>query len=221
MPRVSSKDSIETPKRAPRRQIVRKVGTTTPRSPRVRRSPVNESLERASEADTVIRKAPTKVLEKGTGIRISRKIYVSTAIFIVVLMSAVWIGVSDNGQINVSTKIEERNAQIAKGEFTADNSSGSGGSQIIPVQSSAPNIPNGGLKGRGVGTANTQQQASVATASTTEESTASTTEATSTEAVTNNEVSADTNSNNTESNTGTNSGSETDNTSATPEASQN
>ena len=179
MPRISTKDIEDTPKRAPRRQVVRKPSATRARkTPAVDASVVSENRVNSSP----VRKAPTVSLERKSGFRPSRKAVVFSGVFMAVLATAIWIGTSDNGQINVASKIEERNAQIANGEFTSDNSSGNNGNQIIPVQSGTPTVPNGGLKGRGVGSASASQQASVATASTTE-ATASSTEATSTEAV--------------------------------------
>ena len=179
MPRISTKDVEDTPKRAPRRQVVRKTSTTRARkTPAVDASVVSENRTNS----TPIRKAPTVSLERKTSFRPSRKAVIFSGVFMAVLATAIWIGTSDNGQINVASKIEERNAQIANGEFTSDNSSGTNGNQIIPVQSGAPTVPNGGLKGRGVGSASASQQASVATASTTEV-VASSTEATTAEAV--------------------------------------
>lgn len=175
MPRVSTKEAESVSKRAPRRQVVRKPSTVS----RARKT----VIEPENTNETLARKAPTMVAtEKKTSFKPSRKIIALSTAFVAVLATAVWIGTSDNGQINVISKIEERNSQIANGEFTADNSSGLNGSQMVPVQSGSPNVPNGGLKGRGVGSTNAAQQAAVVTASTTE-ATASSTEATSTEAV--------------------------------------
>ena len=179
MPRISTRDIEDTPKRAPRRQVVRKTSTRT-RKAGVVASSNTVTEERVDDVPT--RKAPAISLERRAGFRPSRKIVAFGGVFMAVLATAIWIGTSDNGQINVASKIEERNAQIANGEFTSDNSSGTNGNQIIPVQSGTPTVPNGGLKGRGVGSASASQQASVATASTTE-ATASSTEATTTEAV--------------------------------------
>lgn len=205
MPRISTKDSSETEKRAPRRQVVRKVVST-----RVRKN--SSTIDRVENNinETLARKAPTSVSEPKSNFRLSRKAVVFSGVFMAVLATAVWIGTSDSGQINVASKIEERNIQIANGEFTADNSSGTGGSQIVPVQNGVPNVPNGGLKGRGVGTASVNnQQASVVTASSTENATS--TEATSTEAVNNSE-------NTPETSTEDSSVSDTASVSATPEA---
>jgi hypothetical protein len=183
MPRVSTKDNNEEPKRAPRRQIVRKATTS-----RIRKTPATTVVEKRADSESVpTRKAPTVMNNSKSKVRFSRKTIIFSGAFVAVLATAIWIGNTDNGQINVISKIEERNAQIANGEFTADNSSGTNGSQVVPVQNGAPTVPNGGLKGRGVGTPPVNsQQASVVTASSTENATS--TEATSTEAVNNSEA---------------------------------
>ncbi len=182
MPRVSTKDLSEETKRAPRRQVVRKVSAT-----RTRKTPVSKVEFEKTVSETPARKAPSNISEHKSSFRPSRKAVVFSGVFTAVLATAVWIGTSDSGQINVASKIEERNNQIANGEFTDDNSSGSGGSQVVPVQNGIPTVPNGGLKGRGVGTASvSSQQASVVTASSTENATS--TEATSTETVNNSET---------------------------------
>ena len=185
MPRVSAKVICEESKRVPRRQVVRKAS-----SPRVRKTtatgiPKDRVVE---EINAPVRRAPTNVSDNKSRVRFSRKTIIFSGAFVAVLATSVWIGTADNGQINVASKIEERNNQIANGEFTADNSSGVNGGQMIPVQNSAPTVPNGGLKGRGVGTASVSQQAAVVAA---EDANASSTEdiSTSTEEINNNEAS--------------------------------
>lgn len=192
MPRVSTKDNNEEPKRAPRRQIVRKATTS-----RIRKTPATTVVEKRADSESVpVRKAPTVMNNSKSKVRFSRRTIIFSGAFVAVLATAIWIGNTDNGQINVISKIEERNAQIANGEFTADNSSGADGSQVVPVQNGAPTVPNGGLKGRGVGTPPvSSQQASVVTASSTENATS--TEATSTEATTGEDKPAEANNENT------------------------
>lgn len=171
MPRVSTKDNIEKPKRVPRRQVVKKNVSVRAR----KKLPVELEEKRVDE-NRPVRKAPTSIDVSKPKIKFSRKIIVFSTTFVAILALAIWIGTTDNGQINVASKIEERNKQIANGEFTADNSSGANGSQIVPVQNTAPTVPNGGLKGRGVGSANSStnnQQASVASAESVSSSTES------------------------------------------------
>lgn len=157
MPRISSKDTKEVVKRAPRRQVVRKTA-----SPRVKKALDTDVVERRIEKESEpVRKAPTRVNENRPKVFFSRKTIVFSGALVAVFALAIWIGTTDEGQINVASKLEERNKQIANGQFTADNSSGINGSQVIPVQNSESNVPNGGLRGRGVGTESATQQAAV------------------------------------------------------------
>ena len=175
MPRVSTKDPSDSPKRAPRRQVVRKTPSARVRSSAV----VTKEIDKRDSGFSPTRKAPTSIKAEKTSFRISGKKVIISSVFVAVLTATIWIGTSDDGQINVSSKIEQRNTQIANGEITAENSSGVNGSQVVPVQN-APTIPNGGLKGRGVGTPPVNSQQASVPAS---DVSASTTEATSTEAV--------------------------------------
>lgn len=172
MPRPSLKDSPDVAKRAPRRQVVRRV--TVPRTRKVATEPVPEIIEEK----VLERKAPARFTEAKTPRRFSRRTIITSSIFVVGLIAAIWIGTSDNGQINVSALITERNNQVANGE-AGDSDSGDGNTQqVVPVQSSAPTVPNGGLRGQGI--SNTPPPPPVEVASSTE----ATTTATSTDDVT-------------------------------------
>ncbi len=173
MPRPSLKDSPDVVKRAPRRQVVRRV--TVPRTRKVDTEPVQEIVEEK----VLERKAPARFVEAKTPRRFSRRTIITSAIFVAGLIAAIWIGTSDNGQINVSALITERNNQVANGE-AGDSDSGDGNTQqVVPVQSSAPTVPNGGLHGQGI--SNTPPPAPPAEVAS---STEATTTATSTDNVT-------------------------------------
>ncbi len=169
MPRPSLKDSPDDVKRAPRRQVVRRV--TVPRTRKVATEPVQEIIEEK----VLERKAPARFTEAKTPRRFSKRTIITSSLFVVGLIAAIWIGTSDNGQINVSALITERNNQVANGE-AGDSDSGDGSTQqVVPVQNSAPTVPNGGLRGQGI--SNTPPPPPVEVASSTE----ATTTATSTE----------------------------------------
>lgn len=80
----------------------------------------------------------------------TKQLIIAGGVAMVVMGLSAWIGFSDTGAIDVSARIAERNAQLVSGA-----SGGEGGqtNQIVPVQTSAPAVPNGGFRPRGDGSA--------------------------------------------------------------------
>jgi len=145
MPRVKA-DSSETRKRAPRKRAVRRTISSDEIVPRVK-----------SESSEVVRKAPSRIAINNESRIKSKKPFVVVGILIVGFVLAALIGNSDAGQINITEVIDERNKQIASG-LDSDGDPTSETSEVIPVQNTAPpSVPNGGLRGRGVGTASVNQ----------------------------------------------------------------
>jgi len=159
MPRVSTKTESDTPKRAPRRQVVRRA--TRPKVKDVVPAIGIDDKEREREVEvSPKRKAPTQIgntSKKFNLTKVSKRKVLVSSFIVAGFVGAFFIGSSDVGQIDVNSKITERNNQIASGINTED--SADGGSQVIPVQNTAqpPSVPNAGLKGRGVGTASVAQ----------------------------------------------------------------
>ena len=140
MPRAKAED-IKTVKRAPRKRAVRRVVSKEEAPQRKSETPVEAS-----------RKAPTRIVTKEKSKRGYKKMMIVGGILLLGFGAAAYIGNSDSGQINIASVIDERNKQTAAGNNSGDGSSGA--STVIPVQNTAPpSVPNGGLRGRGVGTA--------------------------------------------------------------------
>lgn len=183
--------------RAPRRQVARR--KTASRTKRVIKIDEESDLapkkaERrvvTEDTEDVVpeRKAPTKISQNKRSWRPSRKLIVVGLVLMSGLGATLWIGFSDQGQIDVSAKIVERNNEIMAGVRPDgdENSATIAKSQIVPVQNTNTTVPNGGLRGRGVGTAKVEQP-NVPLATSTATSTASSTSdiATSTEDVSDN-----------------------------------
>ncbi len=175
------KDGTDSPiKKAPRKRAVRRVvqSSDTP----VRRSRAATSIAVPAPAPS-LRKAPIRMEYVPTKKPVSKKIYIYLAIVVLVLGTATWIGFSDNGQIDVNARITERNQKQANDANAAANEqNGENVPQtiVVPVQNSAPTEPNGGRRGRGVGTPNivTEVAPVVETATSTQNEEASSTEAT-------------------------------------------
>ncbi len=173
MPRLSTKDS-ETTKRAPRRQVVRRATSARATAPRTgAEAPATRTRQSGGSEATLERRAPTRVERSERKTFFSKRLVIVALVFIIGAGASFWIGTSDHGQIDVSARITDRNAQIANGTFVAEEGSGES-NKIIPVQSGSPTVPNGGLMGRGVGTAPAEQPA-VIPDNTTEASTTVTT----------------------------------------------
>ncbi|MEZ4104062.1 MAG: hypothetical protein R3B60_02115 [Candidatus Paceibacterota bacterium] len=184
MSRTSTKSSREVAKRAPRRQVPRKRTVS-----KIRRAPVNdkeevirlspeivEKVEKRIESSqsTVERKAPANFKAAQKTFKLSRRVVVTITTIVIGFIATVWIGFSDQGQIDVSARIIEKNAEIMSG-IEGEENIAAAKSQIVPVQNTAStNIPNGGLRGRGVGTSKVSQS-EIPIATSTATSTASST----------------------------------------------
>lgn len=149
MPKASSTEESESPKRAPRRRVA------TPRAPRktvARTKAVPDTP--VEEAPVVVRrKAPTKLpLSPASPValyeasRAKKSLFVSGSLLILGLAIAAGVGYSDKGVINTAAIVAERNAQLAAGvTSTADG----GTTMTIPVQNSASGLVDGGLVSSG------------------------------------------------------------------------
>lgn len=145
MPRIIA-DEKDAPRKTPRKRAIRRIISRDDVSPR--------KIELVSEAS---RKAPSNISPKENSKFTSKKSLIIGGVLLSAVIASVLIGTSDSGQINVATVIDERNEKIASGENFDDGSS-SGSSTAVPVQNTAPpSVPNGGLHGRGVGTAPAKQ----------------------------------------------------------------
>jgi hypothetical protein len=138
MPRTSvkTKSDEEVVKRAPRRTITR-----TPRKIAVKKTAAAETTAPAR------RKAPTRIVEEEVKTKKPRReksLYVSGVLFGLVLLAAAFMGYSDEGQINPSVVIAERNARLSAGVGDATDETAGQVNQVIPVQNT-PTVPNGGL----------------------------------------------------------------------------
>jgi hypothetical protein len=138
MPRTSvkTKSEEEVVKRAPRR--------TVSRAPRKTATKKAVSTETTAPAR---RKAPTRIFEEEVKTKKPKReksLYVSGVLFSLGLLAAAFMGYSDEGQINPSVVIAERNARLSAGVGDAAGETAGQASQIIPVQNT-PTVPNGGL----------------------------------------------------------------------------
>lgn len=124
-------DSAGSSKRVPRKRVVRRV------------VPKKETSTRDSSAALSTRKAPARAVTESRQERKSlTKYYVIAAFAIAVLVGAVWIGSSDNGQIDVGARTLEINNQAA--QDAADTARANGDTsqgEVIPVQNTPPVVP--------------------------------------------------------------------------------
>lgn len=154
MPKVST-ETTEAPKRAPRKRAVRRVvaKSDTP----VRRTRSAASVDRETPAVATPRKAPARVLTTEPKAKTNKtKLYVVLASVVLVGGAAMWIGVSDAGQIDVTARINEVNEKAAAAP-QADNQNNESQSIVVPVQDTPPVVPITSLRGRGVGTPDVTQ----------------------------------------------------------------
>ncbi len=134
-------------KRAPRKRVVRRVVSSDEKpARRVRTTGV-------FAATSTSRKAPSRIEyseRKNTNLK---SVWVGVVILAFVFAGAAWVGISDQGQINVNAKINERNQKMSD-EATDVANQGEGEDVprtiVVPVQNTAPSVPNGGFRGRGV-----------------------------------------------------------------------
>lgn len=167
MPKAVLTDSVEKPKRAPRKraapiegEVVKVPRKRTPRKV-ITEDDVSDTLVVSTVSQT--RKAPTLI-----GSEIERKktqrtqsLIISGVILVGFAVSAV-VGFSDSGKIDINATIASRNAELSP----------DGSSQLIPVQNTSQE-PDGGLIGLG-DTPISAEAVSTTTASTTDQSASST-----------------------------------------------
>ena len=144
MPKKVSEDlTDDSPKKVTRKRAVKTVAKTEDET----------ILPKPTRTRTATRKAPTRIVEVGVGPTPSRRGLKIFAVLFLVLGASVWIGVSDSGQIDVSARINERNQKVSNGESVPSSDGSVSQEVVLPVQNTAPTVPNAGLRGRGIGTA--------------------------------------------------------------------
>jgi hypothetical protein len=159
MPRAAQSD--DAPKRSPRKRATttRTTAERVPRrtAPRKRAPRVSdgdtapvERVETVIESRPTERRAPTPIAATKARAR-NRQLQMFVTVIIIVLGvgASAAVGVTDEGQIDVVKTIEERNERIRSGQGTEQEIN----SMILPVQNTNERLPDGGLRGRGVGTA--------------------------------------------------------------------
>lgn len=182
MPRASTETTDEAPKRAPRKRAVRR---TVPkadapirrtRTPRVAAPRIKDEVVAPSDP---IRKAPTPFAKNAEAKGVMRKkLLIVGGLLVLVSSVAAFIGFSDSGQIDVSSRINEANSRTPVATQEVDGAT-SGEGQIdgsIPVQNNTPPAAISGLRGRGVGTPLVTQETQVPEVASTTDVTATTTE---------------------------------------------
>lgn len=167
MSRSSDNLEVSTPSRE---RVVRKRVTTTrvrtdsAKRTRVRRgaekspeNPVEESVVRSEVKERIQadveekRKAPTKIAEtKVIALHKRKQIIVTCSVLLFGIFASAMIGFTDDGQIDVQKTIEERNERIRNNQ--ANNDDLISGMVEVPVQNTSVKA-DGGLIGRGVGSA--------------------------------------------------------------------
>lgn len=180
MPRASTDTTEEAAKRAPRKRAVRR--TVTKADTPVRRTRTPRAVSAKANQETVavstpVRKAPTPFAAKAAANNSLRKRLIITGVaFLLVSGVAASIGFSDDGVIDVSSRIKEANERVpvATEEVTNEGSVQAEGQ--VPVQTGTPPAAISGLRGRGVGTPPVEQPAPVAEEATTTSETATSTE---------------------------------------------
>jgi len=186
MPRSAQSD--DAPKRSPRKRATspRASVDRVPRrtAPRKRVAPASreevtaprlESVAPVRSSERVVeRRAPTPVAaSKARSRAMQLQIAISVFIIVIGVGASAAVGVTDDGQIDVVQTIEERNERIRSGQGTEQEQ----GSIIVPVQNTTQRLPDGGLRGRGVGSAQpvaVPEPVSSTTASTTDDMASST-----------------------------------------------
>lgn len=168
---LSSPESVETkPKRVRRPRVAATADGDTPPAPRRRTrrfTPVMTAPESLPEEEVVSpvverevdptprRKAPVRVVPASGATRTVRtRSVVPVVVMVGVFFSGIGlsaaVGLTDKGTIDVVAKMQEQSALQAgmNGDSASD---GQDTGQVIPVQNTPVNVPNGGLRGRGVG----------------------------------------------------------------------
>lgn len=157
-----------------RRRVVKKVVKKA--SPQPVEEVVRE-VARKPEASTPARKSPTQIAARKAKNR-TRRNHLMVVLFILLLGigGSVGVGITDKGKIDVNQTIEERNERLRSGQLSADDRD----NIIVPTQNTSANqLPDGGLVGLGVGAApppppNPVATTSSSTASSTDETASST-----------------------------------------------
>lgn len=139
-------DPADSPKKVPRKRAVKAVVSNA--------EEVVTSSARAATVGQTARKAPARIVVPAVKPPASKRAIKILAVVVLMLVVSVWVGVSDSGQIDVNARITERNNKITSGEASGETNSTGAQSVVVPVQNSAPSVPNAGLHGRGVGTVN-------------------------------------------------------------------
>jgi hypothetical protein len=108
MPRKADEfEVLEKPKRAPRKRVSKTVADSTEEKPKRTRT-----TKKVTEAETVepSRRAPTTIKEENQKKHNSRKHLIVVGVLLVIgIGSSAVVGLTDKGQIDVVTVIEERN----------------------------------------------------------------------------------------------------------------
>jgi len=203
MSEQDSQEEVKKPKRAPRKRVAKKTTSTAAAKPRkravkkvakkapVKRAVATDTVEKTAEEPVVPevsnRKAPTSFAsEKQRQKQRQKHMIIIGLILVVGIGASAAVGFTDQGQINVTQVIEERNQRVVSGNTdTRDRDSDT---VAVPVQNTNK-AANGGLVGLGTGgakptppveTASTTASTTDATASSTDEVATSTTESTET-----------------------------------------
>lgn len=130
MPRVTTSEKDPTPKVAPRKRVARPRSDSTEGAP-VRPRRTTKAAPVAVEPEvpsTPVRRAPTTVSRQPSQRSGGRKKpsvgFITLIVFCVVLVGAgVAIGLSDQGQIDVTAVVTERNERINRGDVREGESS--------------------------------------------------------------------------------------------------
>lgn len=175
----STISSTEPAKKKPRKRAVRKTATTTEstatpkkiaRAKISKKTTIKKSLkkndateepqpakrssnEKITKTETISRKAPTLLAEDKNIHKLKQKRFITVAVLILIGVSAsAAVGYTDKGAINVTQTIEARNERIRTNTASIQDTMSS--TVEIPVQDTTREKKvDGGLIGRGVGSA--------------------------------------------------------------------
>lgn len=110
--------------------------------------------EQEKTTSAIKRKAPTRLKAEKEEIekivaenkKSSRKLYIGVALAVISFGIASFIGFTDDGQIDVSAVIAERNARVASGNINPEIDGDAPTSIVVPVQNSQSQMIDGGLE---------------------------------------------------------------------------
>ena len=137
-------DSADAPKKVTRKRAVKSMLSND------EETIASSARTRSVTSGQTARKAPARTTLSETNSPSSKRYLKVFAVMAVLFAVSIWVGVSDSGQIDVNARITERNNKVTSGEVNSADSQ----MMVVPVQNSAPSVPNAGLHGRGVGTVN-------------------------------------------------------------------